>query len=46
MGGGTEIFLDGGGIGLDGGDSPFMGYGPPIPPMLGTSGGPRISDID
>ena len=39
--GGTENFLDGGGTGLDegGGDSPFIGYGPPpIPPMLGTPG--------
>ena len=32
-GGGTENFLDGG-TGLDGGDSPFMGYGPPHPPSL------------
>ena len=24
------------GQGSDGGDSPFMGYGPPHPPMLGT----------
>ena len=36
-GGGTENFLDGGGQVLMGGDSPFMGYGPPpSPPMLGT----------
>ena len=28
-GGGTENFLDGG-TGLDGGDSPFMGYGRPM----------------
>ena len=37
--GGTKIFLDGGGTGLDGGGRPFMGYGPPHPPpMLGTPG--------
>ena len=35
--GGTEIFLDGGGQALMGGDGPFMGYGPPpSPPMLAT----------
>ena len=31
-GGGTKIFLDGGGQVLMGGDSPFMGYGPPPHP--------------
>ena len=41
--GGTEIFLDGGGQALMGGDGPFMGYGPPpSPPMLATPG--AISD--
>ena len=37
--GGTQIFLDGGGTGSDGGDSLFMGDGPgppPIPPMLAS----------
>ena len=37
MGGGAKKFLDGG-TALYGGDSLFMGYGPPHPPpMLGTS---------
>ena len=41
--GGTENVLDGGGTSLDWGDSPFMGCGPPIPPMLGTPG-PQFLD--
>ena len=43
-GGGNENVLDGGGgTSLDWGDSPFMGCGPPIPPMLGTPG-PQFLD--